>query len=264
MLVDWNKLPPGMDERIMAATPAQAEGLLRHHVGTIVDHFRGRFRQWNVVNEPIGGGGVRPMSWYKKLGESYIDIAFDVAARRDPGVQLTINQVNVEMDVFWQRRNQDNLLKLVQRMRDRKLPIRAVGIEGHLTSGMCVDQKGLDAMVRALAAMGIAVFVSELDVDDRAFPADPAKRDAAVASMTRDFLDVTVSQPTCQGLVCWGLDDLYNWMPLMGQLSRGDRARQRPTPFDDHFRPKPMWNEIVAAMKRAPGPGRMSIMPRPH
>jgi endo-1,4-beta-xylanase len=260
MLVDWNKLPPGMDERIMAATPAQAEGLLRHHVGTIVDHFRGRFRQWNVVNEPVGDGAMRTTSWFKKLGERYIDIAFDVATKRDPGAQLTINQVNIEMDAGWQQRNQDSFLQLVRRMHDRNLPIRAIGIEGHLASRWCVDQKGLDSMMKALASMGIAVFISELDVDDRFLPADPAKRNAAAASLVRDFLDVTLSQPNCQGLVCWGLDDLYHWIPLTGQLARSDHLRQRPTAFDDHFRPKPMWNEIVAAFKRAPGPGKMFVM----
>jgi endo-1,4-beta-xylanase len=262
MLIDWNRLPPGLDNAVDAATPAEAEAMLRAHVDALTTHFRGKFLQWNVVNEPIGGGGVRKLAWFKKLGEQYIDMAFDAAAKGDPGVQLSINQATVEMKVGWQRHNQDLLLKLVQRLKGRGVPIGAVGIEGHLTSGWCVDQHGVDMMAKELAKMDIAFFVSELDVDDHAFPADPAKRDADVASLTRDFLDVTLSQPNCQGLVCWGLDDRYNWIPLAGEHAREDGTRQRPAPFDDQFRPKQMWHQIVYALANAPGPGAMSIMPK--
>lgn len=262
MLIDWNRLPAGADAAIMSATPKEAEVLLRRHVGKLAHHFSGRFLQWNVVNEPVSGPVMRPMSWYKKLGENYLDIAFDVAAREDPRAGLTINQVMVEMDDRHQQRNRDSFVALARRMLDRGLKLHSVGLEGHLISGQAIAQDAIDRMAKELASMGLGFFISELDVDDRQFDVDPAKRDAATASLTRDFLDVTLSQPNCLGLVCWGLDDRYNWIPLTGQNARPDGHRQRPAPFDMDFRPKPMWTEIVNAIKKAPGPGAMSIMPR--
>jgi len=47
---DWFADTPNRDAAIRA---------LRNHVHTMCSHFAGRIHSWDVVNEAIGGGGLR-------------------------------------------------------------------------------------------------------------------------------------------------------------------------------------------------------------
>ena len=140
------------------------------------------------------------------------------------------------------------------------MPLRSVGIEGHLQSGGAINQDGLDAFFRALARMDVSFMVTELDVNDTMFPADPATRDADTAALTRDFLDVCLAQPRCEGVVMWGLTDRYNWLATQAKRARGDGVPQRPTLLDTDYRPKLLWDVVVDAIARARGPGRYSLL----
>jgi endo-1,4-beta-xylanase len=259
-MLDWSGLPDWLEPMIASLSPKDAEALLRDHVRRIGSRYRGRMIQWNVANEPMSGSSVRPYGWFKKLDENYLDIAFDEAAKADPGVPLAINQNLIEMDSRFQRGSRDATLELVRRLKDRKVPIASVGIEGHLLSQYGVDQDGMLAFVKALGEMGIGFMITELDVDDRAFAADPAGRDQSVAALTRDFLDVTLSQPNCEGLIFWGFQDRYNWLNIDKSRSRPDDKAQRSTILDDDDRPKSMWRVTIDALKKAPGPGKASLL----
>lgn len=263
LMLDWAGLPGWLEPAIDSLSPSSAEKLLRSHVIRIGARYRGRMLQWNVANEPMSGHKVRDYGWHRKLGESYLDIAFAAAAEADPGVPLTINQNLIEMQSGYQRRGRDGLLELIQRMKARGVPLASVGVQGHLLSREGkVDQYGMDGFLRELKAMNIAFMITEMDVDDRGFSRDIAERDASSAAMVRDFLDVTLAHSHCEGLICWGLFDHYNWINKEPQRARTDGARQRPAPFDLNYRPKPMWDVIVQALRRAPGPGARTLLKR--
>ena len=68
-----------MEPAIAACSPSEAEAFLRSHVDRIAGRYRGKMIQWNVANEPMRGGTVRQYGWWQKLGENYLDIAFDAA-----------------------------------------------------------------------------------------------------------------------------------------------------------------------------------------
>ncbi len=261
MLLDWTGIAPAIQAALDAATPAQAEKMMTDHVSTIAQHWRGRFLNWNVMNEPISGD-VRRWTMFNKMGERYIDSAFAAARAADPATPLTLNQNLIEGTTDFQKKSRDSTLALVQRLRQRGVPVSAVGIEGHLLSSEGVDHAGLDSFIRELAKMDIAFFVSELDINDKAFAGNVGQRDGTSAAMIQDFLDVTLSQPTCQGLNFWGLDDRYNWIVKDMTRIRLDGVPQRPTAFDANYRPKLIWDVTVKALKAAPGPGAYSILPR--
>lgn len=260
MMLDWAGLPVWVEPAVARMHPAEAEAFLRRHVRRIGERFRGQVIQWNVANEPMSGPSVRPYCWQDKLGETYIDIAFDETAKADPGVPLTINQNLIEMVDRYQQRTREGLLELVHRLKARGVAISSVGIESHLLSQFAVDQYGLDAFARALAAMGVNFMMTELDVDDRAFAGTIAQRDAASAGLVRDFLDVMLVQPNCEGLMFWGMTDAYHWLVRDKKRARADNQPQRPAPFDAAGNPKPMWQVTIDALRRAPGPGARSLL----
>lgn len=259
-LLDWFGVPNPIAAEIDLAPPVEVERLLRRHVSLLATRFRGRFTDWNVVNEPISGS-MRKMNWYQKLGEDYIDIAFATAGEADPGTPLTINQNLVESSSRFQTQSRDALLGLVQRLKGRGVPLHSVGIQGHILAREGVDQKGLTEFFDALRAMDVPFFISELDIDDRGLDTDLRQRDVQVAGLTRDLLDVSVARDDCLGVMCWGYTDRYSWLVKDPERARDDGTPQRPCPFDADYHAKPMWSAIGDAIRKAPGPKRKSLLP---
>lgn len=263
MLLDWAALPRWLEPEILAASPRQAESMLTNHVRRLCHYGRGQFLQWNVANEPISGN-MRRYGWYDKLGEEYLDIAFHTAHQIDGATPLSLNQDGVEMDTWFQRKSLNSLLELIERLRTRKVPIKSIGIEGHLISGKSLNVKGLDQFFRALANMGLNFMVTELDVDDRALPDDINTRDAGVASLLREFLDVALNQPNCEGVVVWNLSDRDNWITRDPKRNRVSGGPQRPALLDAQYQPKPAWTAVIDALWCAPARKGFSLLPSHH
>jgi len=65
--------------------------ILINHVKTIVEHYRGRVKEWVVVNEPYLGNRNDDV-FYKTFGNyDYIKWAFEAAREADPGAVLIYN-----------------------------------------------------------------------------------------------------------------------------------------------------------------------------
>src|SRR5690554_4445546 len=81
------------------------ETMLTKHTADIVDHFKGRVVSWDVVNEAfdvVTEGGVEKAIYrendslfFRKLGEDFIEIAFNAARSADPDVDLYYNDFNI-------------------------------------------------------------------------------------------------------------------------------------------------------------------------
>jgi endo-1,4-beta-xylanase len=127
----------------------------------------------------------------------------------------------------------------------RGVPIDALGMQGHLAAfGNLVDQRKLHAFLEEIRARGLAVLVTELDVEDTGGPSDLAARDRAVADEARRFLDVVLDNPAIRAVLTWNLSDRYvdppdEWkLKLLGW-------RFRKTPYDVEMRKKPLWDALA-------------------
>lgn len=51
-----------------------------------MDHFKGKVAEWDDVNEACddSGNGLRISVWTNKIGNDFIDIAFQTARKADP------------------------------------------------------------------------------------------------------------------------------------------------------------------------------------
>lgn len=229
------------------ASPAEAEREMVGHIERVMGRYRGRIRSWDVVNEPIADDpahsrDIRPSIWQARLGEGYIATALRAAARVDPQARLVINDYDIEFVGARFRRKREALLRLVRELKMRNAPLHAVGIQAHLRGELAIDKEGVSAFVREVAAMGLDVLVTELDVIDNLLPGPIELRDAIAAARAYDLLDAihAVVRPTA--VLTWGVTDKHTWVPIF--FRRGDGLPNRPLPLDDAYRPKPLMRVI--------------------
>jgi len=251
-------LPAWLNNYDFGSRPATtAERLLVTHIDTVCRHFGPRIRSWDVINETIDPdtGRMRETVLTRHLGDKVIDIAFHAAREALPDCQLVYNDY-----MEWEagnERHRAGVLDLLERLRRDGVPVDALGLQSHL--GGDSDLQGAPgapqpaawrSFLHGVTAMGHDLLVTELDMNDRTLPADPARRDAATATYVRDYLDLTLSFPQVRDVLCWGMLDRFSW--LNGRAPRPDGLPRRPCPYDRENRPKPMREAIAAAMRAAP------------
>ena len=238
------------------ATPQNAQAILVNHIETVGARYAGRVQSWDVVNEAIHvedgqAGGLRNSPWFKLLGPGYIDLAFRTAKRVDPTALLCYNDYDVEGESPAHAAKRTAVLDLLRGMQGRNVPIDAVGIQSHIAAGG--DHRygpGLQHFMQEIHAMGLKIMLTEMDVNDRALPADPATRDEAVAAVYRDYLNLTLAGTDVIALLTWGITDKYTW--LNGEDARADKLPERCLPFDADLRPTLAYAAEVEAILRAP------------
>lgn len=242
----WGMALPAWAKEI--SSRAEAERELIRHIETVVDRYRGRIASWDVVNEviaydPRAAGPWRDTLWQRLLGPEHVDIAFRTAARVDPAARLVINDFHFEEpgEIVAARRR--CALDLVRRLTDAGIPVHGLGMQAHLYADKPLDRDGLARFVADLAALGVGVEVTELDVIDWKLPPDDAARDAACARLVADYLETVVAAGPPKAIVTWGLSDRNSW--VHETFPRKDAARARPLPLDDDYRPKPMMDVLT-------------------
>lgn len=213
-----------------ARDPASvATDLIRGWITPVVRRHRGKVAVYDVVNEPLGhpssDGTVRirtDNAFTRALGEAYIDSAFRAARNGDPKARLFLNE-SIPNPVPDDAKA-DALVELVRRLKLRNVPIDGVGLQAHGTLG---DRPGsfpattavLVAYMRRLAALGVKVEITELDVSLPGTaaaagikpPTDPTAirlQAAAFARVGRACVQVAA----CTGVTVWGLRDPHTWL----------------------------------------------------
>ena len=230
------------------------------HVTDMVQHYNGQVFSWNVVNEEIDtqngdANGMRRSALASKLGPDYIAQAFHTAAAANRGALLTYNDTHLEMDTTYEETRRVALHRLLDRLQRAGAPITAVGLESHIKlDGSRFNQAVYRRFLHDIAARGLHILITELDVSDIPMPGSIEQRDAAVAAMYRAFLDAALDEPAVAQVALWGLSDRYTWLTPASDPSyrRADGLPARPCPFDDQFRPKPAFDAIAAAFHAAP------------
>ncbi len=232
-----------------ALTARRDETLLTGHIQAVLGRYRGRMASVDVVNEAIApdGRGLRPSPWLSAFGPGYLDTAFHAARAADPAVKLVYNDWGCEQGGPENDRFRATTLKLLDGLLARRVPVDALGLQGHLNAFQNrVDQRKLRLFLDEVRARGLAILITELDVYDGDGPADIAARDRAVADETRRFLDVALDNPATRAVLTWCLSDRHIDPPEEWRLKLTG-FRHRKLPYDAQMRKKPMWDAIAQA-----------------
>lgn len=246
-----------------AAIEDRADGVraITEHIARLCRRFAGRMHSWDVVNEAIRPDlgrpdGLRPTAYLDLVGPEYLDIAFRAAREADPKARLVYNDFDVELDLAWHQQKRRALLQLLDGFKKRDVPIDMVGLQGHLEIEKMRDfkEKVFEGVLRELTDRGLEIMITELDVVDRAAPADIKRRDAEVASAYRRYLDVALANRAVKAAITWGLSDRDSWITSGNypKTKRADGLPPRPLPFDLDYLPKPAYVAIAEALNAAP------------
>ena len=243
----------------MGITPgAQAKGVFVEHIERVAGRYAGRMHSWDVVNEAIEvkdgrADGLRVSPWLSLVGEDYIEVAFRAARAADPQALLTYNEYGIEGEDEASYRKRRAVLMLLRRLRARNVPVDAMGVQSHVSAGDGSYGPGLKEFLKDMRELDLQVFVTEMDVNDRALPADVKARDKAVAGVYRRYLDLVLADPVVTAVLTWGITDRYTWLNDEG--SRKDRVPERALPFDVDYRPKEAFGAMMDAIEYRPVAG---------
>ena len=237
----WHQNNPKWLE--VTATKENARELLVTHIETVAGRYAGRMHSWDVVNEAIRvedgrADGLRNSVWLRLVGEEYIELAFKTAREADPQALLTYNDYGIEAETREGEQKREAVIEMLRRMVARRVPVDAVGVQSHIAAAVSAGNKsaasqvgaGLMRFIGAVRELGLQVFVTEMDVNDRALAADEVGRDAAVAAAYRQYLELVLGDPAVKAVLTWGITDRYTW--LGHEEGRADGKLERPLPFD--------------------------------
>lgn len=250
----WHEdLPPWFQEQVNSQNAKQ---ILLKHITTLVKHYAGKIHSWDVVNEAILPDdhqvrGLRNTPWLKLLGPDYIEIAFRAAAEADPRALLVYNDHHLDYDRSDDERRRTAVLRLLERLKSRGVPIHALGMQAHLNAEETrFNSKKLRNFLQEIAGLGLKITITEMDVTDQKLPRDVGVRDRIIAGMYEDYLSVVLDEPATIAVLTWGLSDRYSW--LTKYKPRDDRASVRPLPLDAQYRRKLAWKAMARAFDNAP------------
>ncbi|QIG49746.1 endo-1,4-beta-xylanase [Nordella sp. HKS 07] len=250
----WHRnLPRWVD----GALKTEGETVIVEHIRDLLTHYKGKITSWDIVNEAIEPKDGQPDSlrnsvFLRHLGPDYIARCFEIAAQADPGIQAFYNEYGLYHNDAPDTARRAAVLKLLAKLKSQGAPIYGLGIQGHLTVGRPFNPSTFASFLREVAALGLKIMITELDIDDRRLTQTISERDRLVAEMATQFLTVALDERAVEGLLTWGLSDKYSWLNSTTNQTRTDGTMNRCLPYDEKFDRKPFWFALADAFNRAP------------
>ena len=161
-LVWHSQMPESVfvDGKGKARPAAVVQKAMETHIDTLAGRYRGKINAWDVLNEAVTDDGKwRESHWYNILGEDYFPRAFHLAREVDPRAELLYNDYNMTTP-----EKRDFALAQIARFRKQGMPIDGVGMQAHVHLEDPALEK-LEASIETIAAAGLDVHITELDVD---------------------------------------------------------------------------------------------------
>jgi endo-1,4-beta-xylanase len=257
-LADWARQLTTRDAALAA---------MERHITTLVGRYRGRIHAWDVVNEAFtdgqsprlrgsletdatdaaNQGNNGPDSVFRRLiGADYIDRAFQLARAADPDALLFYNDYNAEGSSA----KANAVFAMVESMVERGIPIDGVGLQMHITA---TADNGRSAAaiaenIRRLAALGLQVHITELDVTLCGNGSIEQRREQQRQRFA-EVIDACTAEPSCTDITIWGVADQDSW-----RNSDCNGGGSEPLLFGNDYQPKALaYGAVFDALLRAGG-----------
>jgi endo-1,4-beta-xylanase len=244
-LVWHNALPRWFSE----INRSNARELLVEHISTVVGHNKGKISSWDVVNEVVDqeastrSDGLRSKPWLDLIGPEYLDLAFRTAAQADANAQLVLNQNGIEHDNATHEKRRALVLGLLQKLREKDVPIHALGIQSHVVAGEPFGGLDFKRFLSQVRSLGLKIILTEFDVNDTWI--NSPQREAIVAKTYADYLKLMLNDSDCKTVVFGCLTDIANWYDVdPAAPARKDGLEHRPGLFDKSDQPTASYRDI--------------------
>ncbi len=210
-----------------ASIAAKLDTALGKYITAMVSRYKTKVKAWDVVNElfddngnlrnntnsPAPSGANDWLVWSHYLGRDYAFKAFNYAKAEDPTALLFINDYNLESRAA----KLDSLIAMVTELKGRGAKIDGIGTQMHITRNTSYD--GIDKMFQKLAATGLKVHVSELDVriNPNVVPGyilTPLEENYQAKMYNYVVASYLKNVPKTQqyGITIWGVSDNTSWL----------------------------------------------------
>jgi endo-1,4-beta-xylanase len=236
-----------------AQIAALLDGALNTFVIGMVAKYKTKVHAWDVINELFAeDGSIRNNAntaaandvfvWSHYMGRDYALKAFNYARSADNTALLFINDFNLETN----GRKLDSLIAFVSELKAKGAKVDGIGSQMHIASNTPFG--GIDGMMQKLAATGLKIRISELDVrsgngGSAGIPPNAAalaKQAAMYQYVVRSYLKFI---PPAQraGITVWGLTDPTSWLYNNGA--------DYPLMYDANYGWKPAYVGFLRALK---------------
>ncbi|MDG3007920.1 endo-1,4-beta-xylanase [Paludisphaera mucosa] len=235
---------------------------LKAHIDAVAGHFRRKVVGWDVVNEAISdrpGEYLRDTPARRAIGDDYVVKAFEFAREADPDAELYYNDYGDE-----EPGKLEKTLRLVRELKAAGARLDAVGIQAHFVLKDADSPDQLERAIGALAAAGVKVVVTELDVDvlpRRVRGADVAARERGAADPYTEGLPPDVAEAQARfyerifravlkhpgvatRVTFWGTHDGTSWLNFFP----AGRRTNHPLLFDRGHQPKPAFGAVLGVL----------------
>ena len=224
-------------------TREEALAIMKNHITNVMQHYKGKVREWDVVNEclddnqssvrtnPEGYEIKKNCVWQQAIGDDYVDSAFVYAHQADPDAELYLNDYGVE---FQGKAKSAAFYNLATRLKKAGIPIHGVGLQCHFSIGD-VDSLRLDQTISRFEEAGLKCIITELDMG---IPDTSAESLEEQARSYRVITDIMLNHDNCTSMVIWGLKDNNSW-----------RESSNPLLFTAQLDKKPAYYAVRSAMR---------------
>ncbi len=248
----------------VALTRAQivtnVDNALNAYATGMATHYAGKVKAWDVVNEIMadGASGLRTSTntntgeslgtagyfyWTDYLGRNTALKAFNYAHAADPNALLFINDYNLEYNSV----KLDSLIALVKEIQTKGGHIDGIGTQMHISVN--TSTAGIDAMFTKLAATGLKIRISELDValntsKTAGFTATSAllTQQATMYHYAINSFKTLIPKAQQYGITVWGVDDTDSWLNT-------STSPDFPLLFDGGYNKKAAFTSVIQALK---------------
>lgn len=245
----WGRLqlPAGLASEVGgAADPVgRLRDLMRGRVDSMLGRYGDRVALWDVVNEPLDvvTGDFDQNLFFRTLGPGWVAEAFTLARAVDPAAELVLN----EFSLGYPSPKLDALVQLVTDLRAAGVPVDGIGLQAHFFPFLPLPNRDVfEGSLRTLAALGVRVELTEVDVSLWHFRNDPDPL-ASQAAFYGDVVAACMAVPECRAVTMWGLHDGDTWLDGFAPFDQA--APNAPLLFDATLRPKPAYVAVRDAVR---------------
>lgn len=236
-LPTWLKNGKYSEDELMA--------IIKDHIYTVGQHYRGQIREWTVVNEAFSRGlgtyGLRDW-WRDHTGGDthYIDQAFKWAREADPEAKRILNDFlnESENDIS------DAMYQYIKSAKARNVPIDGIGMQMHIDGTHPPTKDEVVSNMKRFGELGVDVYVTELDVNMNDVRAEGDDKDQIQAGIYYEMARACIESKVCKSFALLGITDKETWYSHMGLTD------PRPLPFDKQYRPKPAFFSLRDAFSQ--------------
>lgn len=220
--------------------------MLRHTTETAA-HYRGRVKQWDVVNEALDESGkLRADSPFSALGFEYLADAFHAARAADPKAELFYNDYDIEAP---SSPKTAGAYDLVKRLKENGVPIDGIGFQMHIDPRRWPNADEMRENLEHFAALGLHLELTEIDVPLGELPGSDAQKLEAQSEIARGVVKACLAVPACTGMTFWGLTDRHSWLSSPEWAKLRGAGPHRALLLDEHYRRKPIYDGVLAALR---------------